>query len=47
MPAGSGIAHEVPYDYRGDYIGGGVWNAEARAEISREGDEYWQRNMTL
>ena len=38
---------EVPYEYQGSYIGGGVWNAEARAEISQEGDEYWQRNMTL
>ena len=38
---------EVPYEYLGSYIGGGEWNAEARAEICREGDEYWQRNMTL
>ena len=34
---------EVPYEYQGSYIGDGVWNAQARAEISREGDEYWQR----
>ena len=38
---------EVPYEYQGSYIGGGEWSAEARAEISQEGDEYWQRNMTL
>ena len=38
---------EVPYEYRGSYIGGGVWNAQARAEISLEGDEYWQRDITL
>ena len=38
---------EVPYEYQGSYIGEGVWNAEARAEISREGDEYWQRDITL
>ena len=38
---------EVPYEYQGSYIGGGEWNAEARAEISREGDEYWQRDITL
>ena len=25
---------EVPYEYQGSYIGEGVWNAEARAEIS-------------
>ena len=38
---------EVPYDYQGSYIGGGEWNEQARAEISREGDEYWQRDITL
>ena len=38
---------EVPYEYQGGYIGEGVWNARARAEISREGDEYWQRDITL
>ena len=38
---------EVPYEYQGSYIGDGVWNAQARAEISREGDEYWQRDITL
>ena len=38
---------EVPYVYKGSYIGGGVWNEQARAEISQEGDEYWQRDITL
>ena len=38
---------EMPYEYQGSYIGEGVWNEEARAEISREGDEYWQRDITL
>ena len=38
---------EVPYEYLGTYIGGGAWNEEARAEICREGDEYWQRDITL
>ncbi len=38
---------EVPYLYKGSYIGGGVWNEQARAEISQEGDEYWQRDITL
>ena len=38
---------EVPDEYRGSYIGEGVWNEEARAEITREGDEYWQRDITL
>ena len=38
---------EVPFEYRGSYIGNAAWNDETRAEISREGDEYWQRNITL
>ncbi len=38
---------EIPYGYQGSYIGGGEWNAEARAEISRKGEEYWQRDITL
>ena len=38
---------EVPFDYQGSYIGDAVWNDETRAEISREGDEYWQRDITL
>ena len=38
---------ETPFEYRGSYIGNAYWNDETRAEISREGDEYWQRNITL
>ena len=38
---------EVPYEYQGSYIGDAAWNEETRAEISREGDEYWQRDITL
>ena len=38
---------EIPYDYTGTYTGSGVWNEAARAEISKEGDEYWQRDITL
>ena len=38
---------EEPYEYTGSYIGDGVWDERARAEISKEGDEYWQRDITL
>jgi hypothetical protein len=38
---------ETPFEYAGDYLGDGVWNETARVEISREGDEYWQRDITL
>ena len=38
---------EVPYDYRGSYLGEGLWNEQVRAEISEEGKEYWQRDITL
>ena len=38
---------EIPYQYQGSYLGGGEWNEQARAEITREGDEYWQRDITL
>lgn len=38
---------EVPYEYQGSYTGDGQWNEQARAEISQEGDEYWQRDITL
>ena len=38
---------ETPFEYAGSYIGSGEWNDEARAEISAEGDEYWQRDITL
>lgn len=38
---------EEPYVYRGAFIGGSEWNDQARAEISKKGDEYWQRDITL
>ncbi len=38
---------EMPYAYKGSYLGEGVWNEQARVEISQEGDEYWQRDITL
>ena len=38
---------EAAYEYEGSYIGDAAWNEETRAEISREGDEYWQRDITL
>lgn len=38
---------ETPYEYIGEFIGGSTWNEQARAEITREGDEYWQRDITL
>ena len=38
---------EQPYRYTGSYLGDGAWNEQARAEISKEGDEYWQRDITL
>ena len=38
---------QVPYEYRGTYIGDGAWNEGARAEICRKGDECWQRDITL
>lgn len=39
--------NEEPYTYRGTYIGGGEWNEKSRREISEEGNEYWQRDITL
>ena len=39
---------ETPYVYKGITDGGNThWGAEARAEMSKEGDEYWTRNITL
>ena len=38
---------ETPYEYRGSYLGDAHWNERARAEIAVEGDEYWQRDITL
>lgn len=39
--------NEAPYHYTGSYIGDGVWNEHARAEIAEAGNEYWQRDITL
>ncbi len=38
---------EQPYHYRGSWIGSAEWNERTRQEISREGDEYWRRDITL
>ena len=39
--------NEEPYEYTGSYIGDARWNESTRAEIAKEGDEYWQRDITL
>ena len=39
--------NETPYDYSGEFIGGSTWSEKARNEITRAGDEYWQRDITL
>ena len=39
--------NETPYEYQGSYLGDSCWNDRARAEIAAEGDEYWQRDITL
>lgn len=39
---------ELPYVYKGSTDGGEThWGEAARAEIRKEGDEYWTRNITL
>lgn len=38
---------EIPFRYQGSFIGDSKWNESTRAEISRDGDEYWQRDITL
>ena len=38
---------EEPYEYTGACLGDGTWNEQARAEIAKEGDEYWRLDMTL
>lgn len=38
---------ERAYEYEGSYIGAGEWNKQTRAEISKEGDEYWRQDITL
>ena len=40
--------NETPYVYRGPTDGGNTsWNEQARAEMSKEGDEYWTRDISL
>jgi hypothetical protein len=38
---------EEPYEYQGSFVGDAAWSETTRAEISRPGDEYWQRDITL
>ena len=39
---------ETPYVYRGITDGGNTtWDEEARMEMTKEGDEYWTRNISL
>ena len=38
---------ERHFQYQGNYIGSAIWNEKTRAEISVEGDEYWQKDITL
>ena len=38
---------EKAYEYKGSWIGTAEWNEQTRSEISKEGDEYWQRDITL
>ena len=38
---------EAPFPYEGSFLGDGHWCEQARAEISQEDDEYWQRDITL
>lgn len=35
------------YQYRGEWLGSADWNESTRQEISRDGDEYWRRDITL
>ena len=38
---------EEPFKYQGSFLGNALWNEETRAEIRREGEEYWQQDITL
>ena len=38
---------ETPYEYMGAYLGSSVWNDTTRLEVTREGAEYWRRDITL
>lgn len=39
--------NEAQFKYRGSFIGKATWDEATREEIAREGDEYWQRDITL
>lgn len=43
----SWFTDETPYEYRGEFLGSATWNDDTRAEISRDGDEYWRGDLTL
>ena len=38
---------EEPFPYAGSYTGDAAWSDKTRAEIAREGEEYWQQDITL
>lgn len=38
---------ETPFKYGGSFIGDASWNEETRADIRRDGEEYWQQDITL
>ncbi|MYD81398.1 MAG: phytanoyl-CoA dioxygenase family protein [Gammaproteobacteria bacterium] len=38
---------EKPFKYRGSFLGNATWNEVTRAEIRRDGEEYWQQDITL
>ena len=38
---------EVAFEYQGAFLGGSDWNEQSRSEITEEGKEYWQLDMTL
>ena len=39
--------NEKPFNYKGKFLGDASWNETTRAEIRREGHEYWQQDITL
>ena len=38
---------DKPFTYKGSFLGNASWNSTTREEIQREGNEYWQRDITL
>lgn len=38
---------EKPFQYRGSFLGEASWNETTHAEIRRDGEEYWQQDITL